>query len=115
LPVLLDNRLLAPHAHNHPGICAQERIACDALSTLNRFEQERRAKGSGAMRRKAPTGVCKSASTVRTTGTTLPRSASRSNSSKDAGRQIKHAKTPGTNAVWKMSDKLQFVAEASTS
>src|SRR6185436_4831642 len=34
---------------------------------------------------KAPSGVCRSASTVRTTGTTLPRAVSRSKSSKVAG------------------------------
>src|SRR5215207_9700758 len=38
-----------------------------------------------ATRRNAPTGVCKSASTLRTTGTTFPRAASRSNSSNVAG------------------------------
>src|SRR5215212_6739858 len=37
------------------------------------------------MRIKAPTGVCKSASTERTTGTTFPCRASRSNASKDDG------------------------------
>src|SRR5436853_7915504 len=37
------------------------------------------------MRMKAPTGVCKSASTDRTTGTTLPCRASRSNASNVAG------------------------------
>src|SRR5205085_4192430 len=43
---------------------------------------------SPATRKKALTGVCKSASTVRTTGTTLPRVVSRSNSSNDAGDNL---------------------------
>src|SRR6185503_21014963 len=37
------------------------------------------------MRMNVPTGVCRSASTDRTTGTTLPCRASRSNASNDAG------------------------------
>src|SRR5215211_3491414 len=37
------------------------------------------------MRMNAPTGVCKSASTERTTGTTLPCRASRSNASNEGG------------------------------
>src|SRR6185369_13190748 len=40
---------------------------------------------SPAMRMNVPTGVCKSASTERTTGTTLPCRASRSNASNDGG------------------------------
>src|ERR1041385_1491593 len=40
---------------------------------------------SPAMRMNVPTGVCRSASTERTTGTTLPCRASRSNASNDGG------------------------------
>src|SRR5207302_2653592 len=43
---------------------------------------------SPAIRRNAPTGVCKSASTLRTTGTTLPRLAAAANSSKVGGVRL---------------------------